>query len=284
MSKVDLHIHSTASDGRYRPQEIVRKAAELGLEVIALADHDSVDGIAPAISEARKLNKTQFIPGVEVSTDVPSGEVHILGYFIDYTSEELAATLERFRSSREGRAQGMIARLAGLGVNISWERVREIAGSGAVGRPHIAQAMLEKGYISTIKEAFDKYIARDGPAYVEREKMTPVEAVQLILRNRGVTVMAHPFTVPQSEALIVELKAAGMAGIEAYYDGYASEEVGTLLALAGKHGLMVTGGSDYHGLDDSNETLMGGVEVPMAAVDGLIARAEPKMLKLAYLK
>ncbi len=284
MSKVDLHIHSTASDGRHSPQEIVRKAAGLGLEVIALADHDSVDGIAPALEEARKLDRLQFIPAVEVSTDVPSGEVHVLGYFIDYTSEELAAALERFRDSRVGRAQGMVDRLSGLGIHISWERVREIAGSGAVGRPHVAQAMLEKGYIRSIGEAFDRYIARDGPAYVEREKMTPVEAVQLILRSRGVAVMAHPFTVPEPEATIVEMKAAGMAGIEAYYGNYTDEDVGTLIALAKNHGLLVTGGSDYHGLDESKETLMGGVEVPMEAVERLIAQAEPKMIKLAYLQ
>ena len=284
MSKVDLHIHSTASDGRYSPQEIVRKAVGLGLEVIALADHDSVDGIAPALEEARRLNQLQFIPAVEMSTDVPSGEVHVLGYFIDYTSKELAAALDRFRYSREGRAQGMVVRLAELGIHISWERVREIAGSGTVARPHIAQAMLEKGYISSIKEAFDKYIARDGPAYVERKKMTPVEVVQLILRNRGIAVMAHPFFVPEPEAIIAELKAAGMAGIEAYYNNYTNEDIGTLIALAKNHGLIVTGGSDYHGLDESNETLMGGVEVPMEAVSRLIAHAEPKMLKLAYLK
>ena len=284
MSKVDLHIHSTASDGRHSPQEIVRKAAGLGLEVIALADHDSVDGIAPALEEARELNQLQFIPAVEVSTDVPSGEVHILGYFIDYTSEELAAALERFRYSREGRAQGMVAKLAELGIQISWERVREIAGDGAIGRPHIAQAMLEKGHIGSIKEAFDKYIARDGPAYVERDKMTPEEAVRLILRNRGLPVMSHPFTAPEPEAMIVELKAAGMVGIEAYYNNYMNEEIGNLIALAKDHGLIITGGSDYHGLDESNETLMGGVEVPMEAVNSLIARAEPKMVKLAYLK
>lgn len=284
MSKVDLHIHSTASDGRHSPQEIVRKAAGLGLEVIALADHDSVDGIAPALEEARKLNRLQFIPAVEVSTDVPSGEVHILGYFIDYTSEELAAALERFRYSREGRAQGMVAKLAELGIQISWERVREIAGDGTIGRPHIAQAMLEKGHIGSIKEAFDKYIARDGPAYVERDKMTPEEAVRLILRNRGLPVMAHPSTAPEPEAMIVELKAAGMVGIEAYYNNYMNEEIGNLIALAKDHGLIITGGSDYHGLDESNETLMGGVEVPMEAVNRLIARAEPKMVKLAYLK
>ncbi|MEE9365645.1 MAG: PHP domain-containing protein [Dehalococcoidales bacterium] len=284
MSKVDLHIHSTASDGRHSPQEIVRRAAGLGLEVIALADHDSVDGIAPALEEARKLNRLQFIPAVEVSTDVPSGEVHILGYFIDYTSEELAAALEGFRYSREGRAQGMVAKLAELGIQISWERVREIAGDGAIGRPHIAQAMLEKGHIGSIKEAFDKYIARDGPAYVERDKMTPEEAVRLILRNRGLPVMAHPFTAPEPEAMIVELKAAGMVGIEAYYNNYMNEEIGNLIALAKDHGLIITGGSDYHGLDESNEALMGGVEVPMEAVNRLIARAESKMVKLAYLK
>ncbi len=284
MSKVDLHIHSTASDGRYSPQEIVRKAAGLDLEAIALADHDSIDGIAPALEEARKLNQLQFIPAVEVSTDVPTGEVHILGYFIDYASEEFTAVLERFRNSREGRAQGMVAKLADLGIHISWERVREIAGSGSVGRPHIARAMLEEGYISAIKEAFDKYIARDGPAYVEREKMTPAEAVKLIVRSRGVAVMAHPFTVPEPEALIVELKTAGLAGLEAYYNGYTSEDIGTLIALAKNHGLIVTGGSDYHGLDESRETLMGGVEVPVTVVNKLIAKAEPKMVKLAYLK
>jgi len=284
VSKVDLHIHSTASDGRYSPQEIIGKAAGLGLETIALADHDSIDGIAPALEEVRKLKRLQFIPGVEVSTDVPNGEVHVLGYFIDYTSEELAAALARFRHSREGRAQGMIDRLKELGINLSWERVREIAGDGAIGRPHIAQAMLEKGYINSIKEAFDRYIARDGPAYVEREKMTPVEAVQLVLRNKGIAVMAHPFTVPEPEAMIAELKAAGMAGIEAYYNGYTAEEIGQLVAMARNHGLMVTGGTDYHGLDDSKETMMGGVGVPVAVVQGLIARAEPKMLKLAYLK
>jgi predicted metal-dependent phosphoesterase TrpH len=284
VSKVDLHIHSTASDGRYSPQEIVHKAAGLGLEVIALADHDSVAGIVPALEEARSLNRPQFIPAVELSTDVASGEIHVLGYFIDYQSDELIAALERFRGSREGRAQGMIAKLAEFGINISWERVKEIAGDGAIGRPHIAQAMLEKGYISSVKEAFNKYIARDGPAYVEREKVTPAEAVQLILRNHGVAVMAHPFTTPDPEAMISELKAVGMAGIEAYYNGYSGEEIGRLIAMARNNGLLVTGGTDYHGLDDGNETPMGGADVPMEVVKGLMARAEPEMLELAYLK
>ncbi|MCH8864708.1 MAG: rod shape-determining protein [Chloroflexi bacterium] len=177
--RVDLHLHTTASDGKYRPAEVVRRAAGLGLSVIAIADHDSVDGIAPALAAAKSFPGLTVIPCLEVSTDVPRGEVHILGYFIDYTSAELNAALAHFRDSREGRAKGMIDKLSGMGINIEWRRVKEIAGEGSVGRPHIAQAMLEKGYITSFKEAFDKYIAREGPAYVEREKMMPAEAVKL---------------------------------------------------------------------------------------------------------
>jgi predicted metal-dependent phosphoesterase TrpH len=281
MSKVDLHIHSTASDGKHAPEEVVRRAGEKGLTIIALADHDTVDGIVPALKAVTGFPRLNLIPGVEVSTDVPRGEVHILGYFIDYTSAELAETLARFRHSREGRARHMLEKLAGLGIHIEWERVREIAGAGTIARPHIAQAMLEKGYIASIREAFDKYIARDGPAYVEREKMAPAEAVALIRQSGGLAVMAHPFTVPDPEAMIAELKEAGMVGIEAYYNGYTAEEVNRLVTLAQRHRLIATGGSDYHGLDDRNETPMGGVEVPLAAAESLIALAGPEMVKLA---
>ncbi|HUU64796.1 MAG TPA: PHP domain-containing protein [Dehalococcoidales bacterium] len=281
MSKVDLHIHSTASDGRFSPEEIVRKAVELGLEVIALADHDSVDGIGPALKAARKFPRLRIFPAVEVSTDVPDGEVHVLGYFIDYTSRELAEELARFRSSRERRAQKMVAKLADLGVHIDWRRVQEIAGDGTMARPHVAQAMLEKGYITSIREAFDKYIARDGPAYVEREKLTPVEAVALIVRTNGLPVMAHPFTVPDPEVLISEMEAAGLVGIEAYYNGYTAGEISRLVSLADQHGLIVTGGSDYHGLGEIGEMMMGGVDVPMGSAERLIALAERRALKTA---
>jgi len=281
VSKVDLHIHSTASDGRFSPEEIVRKAVELGLEVIALADHDSVDGIGPALKAARKFPRLRIIPAVEVSTDVPDGEVHVLGYFIDYTSRELAEELARFRSSRERRAQKMVAKLADLGVHIDWRRVQEIAGDGTMARPHVAQAMLEKGYITSIREAFDKYIARDGPAYVEREKLTPVEAVALIVRTNGLPVMAHPFTVPDPEVLISEMEAAGLVGIEAYYNGYTAGEISRLVSLADQHGLIVTGGSDYHGLGEIGEMMMGGVDVPMGSAERLIALAERRALKTA---
>jgi len=274
MSKVDIHIHSTASDGRLSPEEVVRKSAELGLTVIALCDHDTVDGIAPALAAAKAFPWLKVIPGIEVSTDVSDGEAHVLGYFIDYTDHKLLARLERMRNSRRGRAQRMIAKLGNLGINIEWQRVQEIAGSGSMGRPHVAQAMLEKGYISSIKEAFTDYISRDGPAYAEREKMTPAEAVAMILQTKGLPVLAHPFTTNDPEAMIIELKKAGLVGIEAHYDGYTADEVNQLVDLANKHNLIATGGSDYHGLGLSNETMLGGVEVPMESAEQLIALAK----------
>ncbi len=281
MSKVDLHLHSTASDGKLSPAEVVRKAAEAGLTVIALSDHDTVNGIVPALEAAKTFPSLRVIPCVEISTDTPKGEIHVLGYFIDYTNHDLQTTLGRMRHSREGRAEGMIAKLRNLGLPIEWERVKEIAGSGSIGRPHIAQAMLEKGYITSIKEAFTKYISRDGPAYVEREKMTPVEAVELILWANGLPVLAHPLTINALETMVIELMAAGLVGIEAYYDGYTTEETNRLVSLADRYGLIVTGGSDYHGLDASNETTIGDVEVPIELAERLIALAEQRALKLA---
>ena len=281
MSKIDLHIHSTASDGRFSPSDIVSKAVERGLTVIALADHDSVDGIVPALSAAKAFPQLKVIPCVEISTDVPSGEVHVLGYFIDYTDPEFVARLEKMRHSRQDRAQGMIAKLRDLGIHIEWQRVQEIAGSGAIGRPHLARAMLEKGYITSIKEAFTKYISRDGPAYVEREKMTPVEAVALILKANGLPVLAHPLTSSDPESLVIELKAAGLVGIEVYYNGYTADEVNKLVSLADKHNLIATGGSDYHGLDDSTETMIGGAEIPIEAAERLIALAEQRALEVS---
>jgi len=283
MSRVDLHIHSTASDGSLSPADIVRQAAERGLSAVALADHDTVGGIAPAIEAAKIFPKLKVIPAIELSTDVPQGEVHVLGYFIDYADREFQVTLEGMRHSRLHRAQGMIAKLKNFGIYIDWERVQEIAGTGSMGRPHIAQAMLEKGYITSFKEAFDKYISRDGPAYVEREKMTPVEAVELLLQVNGLPVLAHPFTANNTKMLIAELKAAGLVGIETYYNGYTADEISRLVSLADKFGLIATGGSDYHGLDATNETMIGGVNVPLESVERLMALAKQRALKLAGL-
>lgn len=280
MSRVDLHIHSTASDGRLSPAEVVRKSAEGGLIVIALTDHDTVDGIAPALEAAKAFPRLKVIPGVEISTDTLKGEVHVLGYFIDYTHPELQAALRRMRNSRLERAQRIIAKLRDLGLPIQWERVQEIAGSGSVGRPHIAQAMLEKGYITSIKEAFTKYISWGGPAYAEREKMSPGEIVALILRANGLPVLAHPLTTDDPEAMVIELKRHGLAGIEAYYDGCTAAEINKLISLADRYGLITTGGSDYHGLDANTETMIGGADVPLEAAERLIALAEQRIPKL----
>jgi predicted metal-dependent phosphoesterase TrpH len=272
LGQADLHLHSTASDGRLTPEEVVKAAAQKGLKFISLTDHDTIDGIAPALAAAQSYPNLKLIPGVEISTDLPHGEAHVLGYFIDYASRELAAKLEHFRNSRLERARKMVAKLDKLGVHLDWRRIEQIAGDSVMGRPHIARAMLEKGYIGSFKQAFTDYIGREGPAYVEREKLTPAEAVALIIKARGLAVLAHPFTVGQPEALIIELKSAGLTGIEAYYNGYSAEEIGRLVAMAQKHNLIATGGSDYHGLD-TNETAIGGANLPLASVEKLIAKA-----------
>jgi predicted metal-dependent phosphoesterase TrpH len=270
VSLVDLHIHSTASDGKYKPAALVAKAAELGLRVISITDHDSVAGIVPAIEAAKNYSNLTLIPGVEISTDLPDGEAHILGYFIDYSNQEFEKELARFRDSRSGRGQRMVEKLNKLGIKIDWSRVQQIAGDGAIGRPHVAQAMLEKGYVKTFEEAFDKYIGQGGPAYVEREKMTPEEAVALILHAQGIPVLAHPFTVKDPELMLKGLKKVGLAGVEAYYKDNTPAATQDTLNLAKKYGLIATGGTDYHGISD-NDVMMGGVEVPLEAAEKLIA-------------
>jgi len=280
VSEIDLHIHSTASDGRLSPGEVVAKSAEGGLTIIALADHDTVDGIAPALEAARAFPELRVIPAIEMSTDVPRGEVHVLGYFIDYTSQQLRARLERMRHSRQERAQGIIAKLRNLGIHIEWQQVQEIAGSGSIGRPHIAQAMLDRGYVASVKEAFTKYLGRDGPAYVAWQKMTPARVAELILETNGLPVLSHPLTVNDLETAVIELKAVGLVGIEAYYNGYTVDEVSRLVSLAHRHNLIATGGSDYHGLDPGTETAIGGNDVPVEAAERLIALAEQRALRL----
>ena len=283
MSKVDLHIHSTASDGRLSPAEVVRKSAELGLAIIAISDHDSVNGIAEALEAAKAYPGLKVIPAVEINTDIPHGEAHMLGYFIDFTDRELNATLEGLRDSRRLRAQKMIAKLAKLGIHIQWQRVQQIAGSGAIGRPHLAQALLEKGHIASTREAFTRYIGKDGPAYVEREKITPAGAVELILHASGLPVLAHPFTINDPETMIIELKKAGLVGIEAYYKDYNANQIRELVDLAQEYNLITTGGTDYHGLDEATETMIGGTHVPMESARRLMALANQRKLKLASL-
>lgn len=271
MERVDLHLHTTASDGAYSPGEIVRMAWQRGLRAIAITDHDSTEGVEEAL-QATRFIPIMVIPGVEISTDIPKGEIHILGYYVDHRQPELRDILARLREGRQQRARKMVEKLNLLGMPISWERVQAIADGGAVGRPHVAKALMEAGYVASVQDAFALYIGREGPAYVERFKMTPAEAVALIARLGGLPVLAHPGTIPSLESWLPELLAAGLVGLEAYYTGYTAEMTAGLLRLAARHGLVATGGSDFHGQDVVPEAVLGEPPVPFSVVEELLAR------------
>jgi predicted metal-dependent phosphoesterase TrpH len=269
--KADLHLHTSASDGKLTPGELVRRAAELGLEVISITDHDSVEGIPPAIEAARDFPQLTVIPGVEINTYEPSGEVHILGYFMDCSDPQLKQTLHELRNSRLDRARKMVNRLADMGMEIDMERVLELAAGGAIGRPHVAQAMMERGHVSTFRQAFDRYIGRNGPAYLQRKKLTPMEALALVIKAGGLPVLAHPASIHRLDPLVFRLVKAGMVGIEVYYNGYSPKTVAQLTNVAKRYDLVACGGSDYHGLDETIGSGIGSVDLPSESVERLVA-------------
>ncbi len=255
MNRVDLHTHTTASDGSLTPVELIAEAQRARLDVLGITDHDSTEGIAPALA-ANRGHVLRIIPGIEVNCDVPGGEVHVLGYFNAEPRGALQDLLTQLRQARRERARGIADKMAALGMPISFERVEQLARGGAVGRPHVARAILEAGHAATIGEAFDKYIGRHGPAYVERMKLSPPDAVRAIRQSGGVPVLAHPYYFDQygtlmksvhPEALVPELVEAGLRGIEVFYDRYPTSAITTLLRLTDKFDLIATGGSDFHG-------------------------------------
>lgn len=278
--KADLHIHTTASDGRLEPKDIVSLAISVGLDVIAITDHDTIDGVVPALAAAKKADSITVIPGVEINTDVARGEVHVLGYFIDYTDARLIATLQKLRDSRRERARKMIDKLSDLGMKIEWERVSELAKGGTIGRPHISQALLEKGYVRSEKEAFDKYIGHNGPAYVERYKLLPDEVVEMILEAQGLPVLAHPADIDGLDELVPKLKSVGLIGLEVYYRDYNPETINKLSRMAGQYDLIPTGGTDYHAFKDNSEVEIGGALCPPSSVEHLFAMASKRSLEL----
>lgn len=288
--RIDLHVHSTASDGTLSPSEVVREAHARGLCAIALTDHDTMDGVAEALQAGMRLG-VEVIPGVELNTESPAGEVHVLGYFpppegwspeadpAGHGAGVVGAVIDREfydllasrRDSRAERARKMVQRLRELGMPLSYEDVLRQAGDAPVGRPHIARALLEAGYVESVKEAFDRWLHRGGPAYVPREKLSPAEAVQAIIDAGGVPVLAHPGRI-DGQWVIQELIDAGLEGLECYYPEHTPEQTDRYLGLAREHGLVVTGGTDYHGPRSPHDADLGSLPVPPEAVEQLKER------------
>jgi len=277
-STADLHTHSTVSDGRLSPTQLIDLAAKNGVRTMSLTDHDIIDGLPEAFEAASRHPGFTLIPGIEMSTDVPGNEVHILGHFIDWEDSAFREKLARLQESRVGRARKMVDRLAELGKPVDWTRVQELA-EGAVGRPHIALALVEAGHCETVNEAFDKYISRTGPAYVERERLEPEEVVGVIREVGGLATLAHPrelYAAGGLNDLLQRLKDAGLTGIEVYYQDYEPDEVETFRRLAEKFGLLPLGGSDFHGLGGPQQREPGNIPLPPEPVEKLFKLAEER--------
>ena len=257
---IDLHTHSTASDGLLAPAELARAAHVAGLTTIALTDHDITDGIAAAQDTGTAFG-LEVISGVELNTELPDGgEAHVLGYFIDPGNTAFQERLAVRRSARERRGRQIVQKLQDIGLPITWEQVLRHA-KGAVGRPHVAEALIESGVVGSVPEAFDRYLARGKPGFVPREVFTPVEAVQTIRNAGGVASLAHPAYIAVLDDLLASMVAAGLSGLECHYGQYDDATVRRLLSVAAQYHLIPTGGSDYHG-PGIHPTPLGGHPVP----------------------
>jgi predicted metal-dependent phosphoesterase TrpH len=251
MALIDLHIHSAASDGSYAPEEVVRLAADRGLRAISLTDHDTIDGLPAAVAAGQALS-VEVIPGVEISARFPGGSMHILGYFIDYTNGLLDQRLAVLKKARADRNPRIVAKLNALGAKITMAQVERLSGGGQVGRPHIARALLEAGYVRNFQEAFDRYLGNGAPAHVHKFRFPQEEAIAMIREAQGVPVLAHPFTLGLGSAYALKnqleiLKNLGLGGIEVFYAEHTPEQEALYLKLARELDLLITGGSDFHG-------------------------------------
>ena len=272
---IDLHTHSTASDGKLSPAELMRHAKALGIEVIALTDHDTLSGLEEAAEEATRIG-VEFIPGVEISAENNPGTLHMLGYFIDPSNTQLVQTLAWLRGGRDDRNHLILSKLAELGCPLDWDEVEALAGGESMGRPHIATAMVNRGYVATFNEAFERYLGKGAAAYTDRDKMTPEVAIERIRSAGGLPVLAHPQTLSLTDHelsdLLRRLVSFGLAGIEVYYYSHSHEETERYLSLAGEYGLAVTGGSDFHGpgmIETCLGTGKGNMNIPKTVADDL---------------
>lgn len=267
--RIDLHTHTTASDGLLSPDELVELAQRAGVGILAICDHDSTDSVDAAVALGKKAG-IELIPAVEINTDVETSEVHILGYYVDHHQVWFQQFLSRLRDGRVNRAARMVDKLRAMGIPVEFDRVRALA-QGAVGRPHVARVLVEAGVVKSTEEAFARYIGRSGPAYVERMKVTPTEAVEVILKAGGIPVLAHPGWGMTAE-MIPPLVAAGLEGLEVYYPDHTPAMQAHYLQLAATHSLLVTGGTDFHGGDLATKTPLGSQFVPVEVVERLRER------------
>jgi predicted metal-dependent phosphoesterase TrpH len=270
--EVDLHLHTTASDGVLTPTQLIERVAAAGLRVAAISDHDTTAGVDEAMSAAERHPSLTIIPAIEFGARTDETEVHLLGHFIDHCNTALQDAVRAFREYRVDAARQMVQKLASLGLPVSWERVQELAG-GSVGRPHIARAMVEAGHVETVAEAFDRYIGDNGPARIPRPKLAPVDALELVHKAGGVGTVAHPRTVKDVEQMLPSLAEAGLAGIEVYAEKYGAGMHEHYLELAEKFGLVPSGGTDYHAFGSKNEVEPGMSGPPPDTAARLFERA-----------
>jgi predicted metal-dependent phosphoesterase TrpH len=275
-SLIDLHIHSTASDGVFTPSEVVLLALEQGLAAIALTDHDTLSGVAEA-QQAAIGTGLEVITGVEVNSEGGWGDLHFLGYYVDPENDRLQEQLQAMQNARVERARKMLDRLRDMGMTLEWEKVRALAGGDSIGRPHIGRALKERHYVETVQEAFERFIGRDGPAYVPRLRLTPPEVIQAITGAGGVPVIAHPVHSGTTAVnRIPEFVEYGLRGVEVYYPHHSPQDIEMLLGLCQGYGLLATGGSDFHGQGVMGGIKLGSVHLPFECFERLREAASAK--------
>lgn len=252
--KFDLHIHTNHSDGRLSPAEMVRLGVEKGLSGMAITDHDTTTGIDEAIKESKKYENFKIIPGIEFSSVYEDEEVHILGYFIDYKNPDIIQLSKDLKKARIERGQKIIEKLQFLGYEISLKDVTMLSGEDYIGRPHIARALINKGYVYTIQEAFDKLLNRGRPGYVERYKISIKECIDIITRNKGIAILAHPGLLKNKD-IIYHCMGLGIDGLECIHSKHSQEDTTFFSQIAKDNNLIITGGSDCHG-DTTNKSLL----------------------------
>ena len=274
MKTVDLHTHSTASDGTYSPTELVDYAVEKGLSALALTDHDTVWGLSEAMERGEMYPDLEIVPGIEYSTVHNGKDVHIVGLYIDYQDPKYKASLKEFVDSRVNRNRKMCEKLAEAGVPITFEELIEMNPGAVITRAHFGKLLYAKGYVSSVKEAFERYVGDHCPCYVPREKITPQMAVEQILSAHGVPVLAHPVLYglgkDAMDELVHSLKDAGLVAIEALYGTYTAQDERDIKALAHKYDLLISGGSDFHGANKPHIDLgvgTGRMVIPMEVLD-----------------